>query len=114
MARANTRQSGTGEFEIKFAILELMKDQKIWSNADLRFRLKKSFAWSSEDLEVGERKNEYKWEIRVNNALAQGRKSSLYGAGHVVNCGDALHKISESGLKFINDDFDIDDLMNAL
>jgi hypothetical protein len=28
MARANTRQSGTGEFEIKFAILELMKDKK--------------------------------------------------------------------------------------
>lgn len=114
MARANTRQSGTGEFEIKFAILELMKDQKIWSNADLRFRLKKSFDWSSEDLEVGARKNEYKWEIRVNNALGQGRKSSLYGDGHVINCGHGMHKISESGLKFINADFDAAELLKII
>jgi hypothetical protein len=62
MAKSNTRQSGTGEFEIQFAILELIRDQKIWSNADLKYRLKNVFAWSPDDLQVGKRPNEYKWE----------------------------------------------------
>ncbi len=112
--RANTQSSGTDELSIQFAILELTKDQRIWTNADLKFRLRKSFDWSDEDLKVGSRTSEYKWENRINNALSPSRKSSLYGKGFVENCGHGEHKITPDGIKFINDDFELGDLLNAL
>lgn len=90
----------TGELEIQFAILELMKDRKIWSNAELKARLARILPLTPEDRGVGARANEALWENRVNNALSQSRASSLYAKDHVENCGHGLHRITESGLKF--------------
>lgn len=114
MTKANTRQSGTGEFEIQFAILELMKDQKVWSNAELKYKLKGSFAWSAEDLRSPKDRNEYKWENRINNALSPSRKSSLYSKCYVENHARGEHKITALGLKFITDGFDDEELSNSI
>jgi Mrr N-terminal domain len=106
---------GVGELEVQFAILELMKDGKIWSNADLKHRLKSQLVWSEHDKERSPtRENEFRWENRVNNALSPSRKSSLYGSGHAVSAGHGLHQITENGKRFINDDFDLNDLMASL
>jgi Mrr N-terminal domain len=106
---------GVGELEIQFAVLELIKDGKIWSNADLKQRLKSQLAWSGYDKERSPtRENEFRWENRVNNALRQGIKSSLYGKGHVKSVDHGLHQITENGMRFINDDFDLNDLMESL
>lgn len=104
----------TGELEIQFAILELMKDRKIWSNAELKARLARILLLTPEDRSVGARSNEALWENRVNNALSPSRASSLYAKGHVENCGHGLHRITESGFKFINEDWDMDDLLGSL
>jgi hypothetical protein len=104
----------TGELEIQFAILELMKDRRAWSNAELKARLGRILPLTPEDRSVGVRTNEALWENRVNNALSPSRSSSLYAKGHVENCGHGLHRISENGLKFINDDWSLDDLLRSI
>lgn len=105
--------SKTGEREIQEAILELMKDGKVWSNADLKARLAKRLPLTPEDRSVGARTNESLWENRVNNALSPSRASSLYAKSHVANCGHGLHRITGDGLKFINDDWDPSDLLKS-
>jgi hypothetical protein len=104
------------ELLIQDAILELMKDRRIWSNAQLKQRLAKALPWSPGDLAASvERPNERMWENRVNNALSPSRGSSLYAKGHVENGGErGTHKITEAGYRFITDDFSLDDLMREL
>ncbi len=114
MVRANTKQSGTGEFEIQFAILELMKDQKIWSNAELKYKLKASFSWTPEDLQTAKNRNEYRWENRINNALSPSRKSSLYGQHYVENHARGEHRITPLGLKFITNGFEDQELLQSI
>ncbi len=101
----NGKPSETGELMIQFAILELMKDRKIWSNSDLKVRLARILPLTPKDRSVGARKNEPLWENRVNNALSPSRDSSLYAKRHVENCGHGLHRITELGLKFITEDW---------
>jgi Mrr N-terminal domain len=108
------KNEGVGEQEIQFAILELMKDGKIWSNADMKQRLRSQLAWSDHDKEGSPTRNEFRWENRVNNALSPSRKSSLYGRGHVVNAGHGLHQITENRKRSISGDFDLNDLMERL
>lgn len=104
----------TGELEIQHAILELMLDSKVWSNADLKHKLKSILPLTNADRAVGARTNEALWENRVNNSLAPARNSSLYAKGHVENCGHGLHRITEKGRRYITEDFDLDDLLNEL
>lgn len=104
----------TGELEIQFAILELMKDSRIWENTDLKAHLARTLPLTPEDRSVGERTTESLWEQRINNALAPSRKSSLYAKGHVENCGHGLHRITPQGLKFINDDWDMGDPLDSI
>jgi len=87
----------TSELEIQHAILDLMLDGKVWSNADLKDRLKDTLQLTGADRSVGARPNEALWENRVNNSLAPARASSLYAKGFVVNCGHGLHQISAKG-----------------
>ena len=108
------RRSPTGELEIQFAILSLMLDGRIWSNADLKRHLRNSFAWTQEDMKVGARPNEYVWENRINNALSPSRRSFLYAKGHVTNCGRGLHLITDEGRKFITEDFDLDEIIASI
>lgn len=106
--------SKTSELDIQHAILEQMRNGRVWSNADLKRSLTKLLQLTDADVKVGERKNEELWENRVNNALSPSRASSLYGKGFVENCGHGLHRITEAGRRYINEDFDLDDLLNAI
>lgn len=106
--------SATGELEIQQAILRLMLDGREWSNADLKQHLRSALPWTPADLKVGERTSEYLWENRVNNSLSLSRPSSLSTKGHVERCGHGLYRITDHGKRFINDDFDFDDLIASL
>jgi hypothetical protein len=104
-----------GELEIQHAILGLMKDRKVWSNAELKQRLAKVLPWSETDRRASpKRPNERVWENRINNALSQARGSSLYAKGHVENVGHGLHQITERGYKFITNDWSVEDLYKEL
>jgi hypothetical protein len=107
--------NGTDELNIQHAILQLMRDGKIWSNAELKFRLAKLLPLTADDRKRSpKRPNEAVWENRVNNALSPSRKSSLYSKGHVENAGHGRHKITAKGLSYINEDFDLDELFKGL
>ena len=106
------KRGSVGEIEIQHAILELMRDGKIWSNADLKQRLERALPWDANDLTASpKRPNERRWENRVNNALSQSpkRSASLYAKGHVENVGHGLHRITAGGSRFIDDEFEIGD-----
>lgn len=106
---------GTDEFNIQLAILQLMRDERIWSNADLKYRLARLLPLTAEDKKRSpKRPNEAMWENRVNNALSPSRSSSLYAKGHIENAGHGQHRITRAGLAFINDDFDFDQLLNEV
>ena len=101
----------TPEIEFQHAILEVLLDGAVWSNADLKQRIGKKLPLTEADRGVGERTNEFLWENRVNNALGQARGNSLYAKGFVENCGLGLHRITERGRKYITDDFNLDELI---
>jgi hypothetical protein len=110
-----TMEANVGEFEIQQAILELMKDRCVWSNADLKHALRNALPWTEDDRKASKtRPNEFVWENRVNNALSPSRKSSLYGKNQVENTGHGLHKISVSGYSFITDNWSVQDILKGL
>lgn len=84
----------TTESQIQEAILKLMSDGQIWTNAQLKQRIPELLV-----LTIGDRKRspsrprEEKWEELVNNALTRtGRSNSLYARGLVVNVGVGQHR----------------------
>jgi len=88
--------NGTDELNLQHAILQLMRDEKVWSNAELKSRLGKLLPLTEHDRKRSpKRPNEAVWENRVNNALSPSRRSSLYGKGHVENAGHGLHRITD-------------------
>jgi hypothetical protein len=101
-----------GELEIQEEILKLMQDEREWSNADLKQKLRDALPWSDADLEVSkERPNELFWEQRVNNALSPARSSSLYAKGYVHHGVEhGTHRITDRGLKFIREDWSFEEL----
>ncbi len=101
------------ELNIQCAILELMRDRKVWTNAELKKALPRKINLTEDDMAVRVR-GEPLWLNRVNNALRQSTASSLYGKGYVENKGRGEHQITDAGLKFIDDDFSMDDIMDAL
>lgn len=111
-----TAAAKVGELEIQHAILELMKDRKTWSNAELKQHLSKALPWTEADRKASiKRPNEYMWENRVNNALSPSRPTSLYAQGHVESVGHGQHRITDRGYKFITEDgFSLDDLVDEL
>lgn len=94
--------SKTGELEIQHAILRLLLDGGIWSNADLKARLAAILPLTDADRGKGARPAEELWENRVNNALGRARSSSLYAKGFVENRGHGLHAVTEAGTKYLN------------
>lgn len=103
-----------GEIAIQHAILELMRDGQVWSNADLKDRLGSTLLLTEADRGVGARRAEELWENRVNNALARARASSLYSKGFVESCGHGLHVITEWGHRHVEGDFGEDQLLAQL
>ena len=106
------KTDGIGELEIQHEILKLMQDQREWSNAELKQKLRHSLPLSEADLEASkERPNELFWEQRVNNALAPARRSSLYAKRHVEHGNErGTHRITSEGLKFIREEWSFEDL----
>ena len=90
------------EVEIHHAILELMTDRKVWTNEDLKKRLRHIVARTDKDLSASpSRKGGWKWKNRVNNALSQSRPVSLYGNKHVRNVEHGEHITTDLGYAFI-------------
>jgi hypothetical protein len=111
-----TKRGSVGELEIQHAILELMKDRRVWSNAELKQKLAHQLPWSAKEKAASPtRPNEHVWENRVNNALSPSRSSSLYSKGHVeATSMRGTHRITDQGYRFITDNFSIDDLLSTL
>lgn len=109
-------KDAVGELDIQHAILELMKDRRDWSNAELKQTLARTLPWSSDDLKASpKRPNERMWENRVNNALSSSRSSSLYRKGHVKSAGSrGNHEITLCGYRFITDDWSVDELLSEI
>jgi hypothetical protein len=87
--------SRIGEAQIQTAILKLMSDGEIWTNADLKREIRKIVTLSTGDMAQSlSRPREEKWEELVNNALTQiGRSNSLYAQGLIVNVGTGRHRL---------------------
>lgn len=85
----------TGEEQIQAAILQLMSDGEVWSNAELKREIPTLVPLSAGDRQRSpSRPREEKWEELVNNALTQsGRSNSLYAKGLVENVGLGRHRL---------------------
>jgi hypothetical protein len=108
------REGKTSEVDIQHAILELMCDGEIWSNAELKARLAQILPLTEADRGVGARVAEELWENRVNNALGRARGNSLYAKGFVENEGLGRHRLTEEGRRYIEDDVDREAMLSSL
>lgn len=92
---------GSDEANVRKAILHLMSDGKVWTNAQHKKGVRDLLPLTKWDKRVGERPHEEIWENRVNNALGSARPNSLYANGYVQKIRRAHHQITKLGLKFI-------------
>lgn len=96
---------GVSEFEIRFAILDLMVNRRVWSNAELKASLARSLPLTAHDRgKSNSRDAEARWEIRVNNALSPSRPNSLHASGWVESTGHGEHIITNRGYDYANSD----------
>ena len=99
-------ENSVPEIDIQHAILDLMKDRRVWTNADLKQKLKNALPWSEADLGRSEKRpNEFLWENRVNNALADARATSLHSKKMVESVGRGEHRITEHGFRYITESY---------
>nr|WP_228383915.1 AAA domain-containing protein [Sphingopyxis fribergensis] len=93
---ANTAQRVT-ETDVQAAILELLGNGEVWTNAELKQALSHVLPLHAGDRQQSSsRPNEEKWEELVNNALASsGRSNSLYARGLVSKAGFGMHRLAE-------------------
>jgi len=111
MADANS----VPEIEIQHAILELMKDRRVWTNGELKHRLSTLLPWSDGDRKRSDKRpNEYLWENRVNNALSGSRPSSLHSKTMVESAAHGEHRITNHGFRYITEDYSADDILRDL
>jgi len=89
-----------------------MKDRRVWTNAELKQRLRNALPWCDADLCASEKRpNEYLWENRVNNALANARANSLHSTGMVESAGHGAHRITDHGFRYITDDYTAEEIL---
>lgn len=83
------------EVDVQAAILELLADGNVWTNAQLKEALSHILPLSAADRQrSASRPAEEKWEELVNNALTRsGRSNSLYARGLVSNVGFGRHQL---------------------
>lgn len=90
---------------IRFAILDKMSDRKVWTNAELKKSLAKMLPWTEHDLgQSKNRKDEARWENRVNNALSPERPNSLYANGWVEKISHGEYRITDLGYDYATSD----------
>lgn len=83
------------ERQVQEAILQLMSDGRVWSNAELKEALPAILPLSASDRQPSNsRPGEEKWEELVNNALSPARGNSLQSKGLVNSAGRGLHVLS--------------------
>lgn len=93
-APASTSQRVT-ESQVQAAILELMSNNRVWSNGDLKKALVGILPLSTGDREPAKfRPGEEKWEELVNNALSPSRGNSLHAKNLVKSAGRGLHVLA--------------------
>jgi very-short-patch-repair endonuclease len=85
------------ETDVQAAILQLLGNGAVWTNAELKRALSNVLPLSAGDRQRSpSRPNEEKWEELVNNALARtGRSNSLYARGLVSKVGFGRHRLSD-------------------
>ncbi|GGD60879.1 AAA family ATPase [Erythrobacter arachoides] len=85
----------TTEREVQAAILDLMQDGNVWTNAGLKAAIPAILALTVGDREMSlTRPKEEKWEELVNNALSEhGRSNSLYARGLLSKVGHGQHRL---------------------
>jgi hypothetical protein len=83
------------------AILQLLGNGEVWTNADLKRALSHILPLTEADRQQSaSRPKEEKWEELVNNALTQsGRSNSLYARGLVSKAGFGRHRLAERGVR---------------
>lgn len=85
------------ESQVQAAIMDLMSDNRVWSNGDLKKALGSVLQLSDGDREPAKfRPGEEKWEELVNNALSPSRGNSLHSKGLVKSAGRGLHILAEA------------------
>lgn len=85
------------ESQVQAAIQDLMSDNRVWSNGDLKRALIGILPLSAGDREPAKfRPGEEKWEELVNNALSPSRGNSLHAKGLVKSAGRGLHVLAEA------------------
>lgn len=83
------------EAQVQTAIVSLMSDGRIWSNADLKQALVEILPLSEADRQPAAfRPGEEKWEELVNNALSPARGNSLHAKLVVKSAGRGLHALA--------------------
>jgi very-short-patch-repair endonuclease len=85
------------EADVQAAILQLLADGNVWTNAQLKQALSHLLPLSAGDRQrSASRPAEEKWEELVNNALTQsGRSNSLYARGLVSKVGLGRHQLAD-------------------
>lgn len=86
------------EADVQAAIIDLLQDGNVWTNAQLKQTLGRTLPLSPADRQrSASRPAEEKWEELVNNALTRsGRSNSLYARGLVRNVGFGKHQLASS------------------
>lgn len=83
------------ESQVQDAILDLLSNGRIWSNAELSEALASVLPLSSADRQPSESRPDWqKWEQLANNALSLVRGDSLLSRGLVRSAGRDLHMLS--------------------
>jgi very-short-patch-repair endonuclease len=83
------------EAQVQTAIVSLMSDGRIWSNADLKKALVGILPLAEADRQPAAfRPGEEKWEELVNNALSPARGNSLHAKQVVKSAGRGLHVLA--------------------
>lgn len=99
-------------FEIKRCLLSALSDDKIWTNAELKNYVKSHIKLTAEDLSAANKRNEAKWETRVNNCLEPKRAGSLSAKGLVKRVDKGCWQITEQGKRGDEQDVSIEDLVD--
>ncbi len=97
------------EPQVQHAILSLLANGQIWTNARIKRELRKVLPLSPADLETANhRPNEAKWEELVNNALSPSRGNSLIAKGYVETVDRGHHRITDDGRRELKDCEELD------
>jgi len=95
----------TAESEIRVEILDILMDEKIRSNAQIKKRIRDTFPLMPGDKKrANERPNEEKWEELVNNALSPSRSNSLPARGLTEVVERGQHRITQEGREYVENE----------